>query len=88
MQYTKNTDSETILIKRNFLKKQFLRLVINSLIVLNPSYDYNDLKTKLDVIIAKDSTSVLSEHKEKNALSLLNKKNKISIWKVFNTLTP
>ena len=79
-----------LLLKETFLKKQFKHLVINSLIILNNAYEYDDLDEKLEVflhqVIAKDSTSVLSEHKEKNALSLLNKKNKISIWKVFNNL--
>ena len=76
VQYVKNTDSETILIKRNFLKKQFKHLVINSLIILNNAYEYDDLEEKLEVflhqVIAEDPTSILLEEKEKMALNLSN----------------
>ena len=76
VQYVKNTDSETILIKRNFLKKQFLHLVINSLIVLNNAYTYEELEMELDIflhqVIAEDPTSILLEEKEKIALNLSN----------------
>lgn len=76
VQYVKNTDSETILIKRNFLKKQFLHLVINSLIVLNNAYNYEELEEELDIflhqVIAEDPTSILLEEKEKIALNLSN----------------
>lgn len=76
VQYVKNTDSETILIKRNFLKKQFLHLVINSLIILNNKYTYEELEKKLDIflsqVIAEDPTTILLEEKEKIALNLSN----------------
>ena len=74
IRFIKSEDTVTCMIRRNFFKQQFKRLIINSVLMTGAPYTAEDLEGKLEVylhqVIGEDRMAIIAEEKELMALCL------------------